>query len=1278
MLATRAQNPVWLLLGLLAVSSPADAQHDVYLRGKVLHEDGSVPDHMVTVQRVCYGMPQAVREAVTSRKTGEYVLRLFVNELGQVYSGTIGFAGLPCHLEAVQSGFISSRIDLNDRRLTLNPRLPDLVLTPQSHSATLLVNSTAGLTRRATRSWELAVKRLAGRDWEGSDAPLRATVIAAPKFAPAWAALGGICVRLGKVEEARQALERAVELDPKQIVPYQMLVQAQADLKDWKAVAASSEKLIALDSKHTFLEAYLYSATALYQLRDFDHALARIDDAIRLDRLREFKRATYIRGVIQEAKGDYAAAEKDLRGYLAENPRAQEAAAIHARIEHLGKGSPADLSGEMGTLDLNLAATGESLVPGGLRAFSTIAQLARTPAPHDFFLDYCRTIIAGRPDSPNRTSEDSQTILSFISTIAALENLGARMEHSRLIRVSTAGEVELRRTRAVLAELGWKLVANGEAYELEGAGRPDDALRQRALAGLGVDEFDLRSALREKRELSFEIPMETARLVGGAAWSLLLKGVPEASGGPTEIFLRDKRFARVYCGLGGMEGDSAAALVSSIGLANLIVKYSAVTARFANAIEISGHAVAVPVGAAAEPVWAKLVGAKPQAVAPFLRALFEKDQGRLLAFYHALAHADARHQQFFTRTPERAEAFYQWYRGSIPAPGSVQAAPGWQEEILQSLRIDDAGQIQFPGGRQVWAPYAIADANPSDDDLLLRGAPLEALSAIAIMEQRRGVPLSGAAVPPLVRHFDEWRHLYGYFEQMPGLDEPAFHALEDFSAQAAKAPLPQRNVLLGEWHALVELIVLGSRTNWLNSSQASEAFQQACSAMRPSHSAPAALAVVRSLTGGAPDLDEALISRLLRLTGPRRKSFEQLRKLLQVPLLGELPTMPGEAKTLRALSGIVYAALLDPAYLLVAEDPQLLSKHQYVTGEGPSQLFPASALRASNKPEGSRFEGGFASFQQAALPLRGRTVGEWPAEPATASPASSTQMAAPPREAAVGTPAGPVGDTELVFQAQGRVVEAYATVTDSRGRYADDLEPGQFSILEEGEAKPVFAFESHMAGVTVALVFDTSGSMATTLPRLKSAALQLLDELRPVDSAAVYTFDDAVSDQVPFTQDKEAAKRAILKLHACGVTALYEALVRVNHDLAARAGKKVIVVFTDGADNASMLSAQLAIEKAKQRGVPIYTIAQGEALFHPELVMELNRIAQSTGGVPFLIHKPGEIAEVFEKISQDLIHGYLLAFQPAPGDNRSWRRIKVVLKDAKGLQVRAREGYYVE
>jgi len=1258
-----------LCLGLLP-TGPARADDLVIFHGKVMLEDGSPPGHLVVIQRACTGAQQPIQEGAASGKTGEYMVRLLVNNFGQVQGGIDAYAALPCVLEAVDKGFVSTQLDLSDPSILRNARLPTIVLTPMTRS-TIVVSSISGVPHAASRNWELAVKEITARNWAAAEGPLRAVVEAAPVFAPGWAALGSISANLGKPEDARKALQRAVELDPKPFPPYLSLAHAQIELKDWKAAAATAESLISRDTKHVYVEAYFISALSLYQLHDLDNALSRINDAIRLDKMHELPRAEYVLGLIFEARSDYAAAEQHLRTYVEQHPRAKDLAQVNQRIANLGKAPAADLSAELTSADLRAAAAGEAPVPGGIKAFAAIAQMKGAPSIADFFLEYCRAITGGGPMGFSPTREASGEIDVFIYTIAALETLGEHRENSTLIRLAWNGEPEISKSRAILAELGWKLVPKGDWYSLENGDRPRDGSRQWVLSGFGIEEFALRQALQEKREFTFEIPRENARLMGGPAWGLVLKGVADMPGGPAEVFIKDARFARVYSGLGAMDSDSAAAVVTAMGLANLIVKYSSPMADFGDAISLADKHVAVPGGVKAEPVWAKLAGANPQTPAPFLRALFDKDQGRLLAFYSDLTHADAPHQQFFTQTTERAEAFYKWYRDTMPPSGVARISDRWQAKILQCLHLDSSGAVVFPGGRAMWA-----SGNLSDDRILLNGAPLEALAAVEELEEKRGARLSTPATRLLVDRYRQWRGLFPYFEKLPSLDTAEFRALSDFADEAAKAPAARRDLPMGEWHSLVELIVLGVQSGGLTDVRAAQAFRQACDAMRSANPSAGAIETLRAMTGGAADLDEALASQLLRLNGPRREAFESVRRLQSVPRLSGLGNPPDANRTLAALSGAVYAAVLDPAYLLVAEDPHLLSKHNFLSA---GDLFAPSSLTVSSDPPGSSFHGGFALFHEAAGVLRERTVGE-PLPPAGDAPPLARVDAPPPVRVdapPANGPAPPV-PTDLVFRAGGRIVEVYATVTDSRGRYVDDLTSGQFSILEEGHTQPVFAFENHNAAVSVALLFDTTGSMHEALPPLKSAAMQLVDDLRPTDSVAVYSFADAVTELQPFTSDKEAAKRAILKTHAQGVTALYDALVRVNRDMAGRPGKKVIIVFTDGADNSSMLMAGTAIDRAKARGIPIYTIAEGEALEHPNLLAELNNISQSTGGTQFQIRKLSDIGTVFEKVSQDLLHGYLVAFQPAAGDNRSWRKIEVVLSGRKGLQVRARQGFFAE
>jgi VWFA-related protein len=175
---------------------------------------------------------------------------------------------------------------------------------------------------------------------------------------------------------------------------------------------------------------------------------------------------------------------------------------------------------------------------------------------------------------------------------------------------------------------------------------------------------------------------------------------------------------------------------------------------------------------------------------------------------------------------------------------------------------------------------------------------------------------------------------------------------------------------------------------------------------------------------------------------------------------------------------------------------------------------------------------------------------------------------------------------------------------------------------------------------------------------------------------AVYSFNRTLSELQPFTRNKDLAKRAVLHTRASGSTGLYDALARVTREISGRPGKKVIVVFTDGADNASALTSDAAIRRAKTEGVAVYTIAQGEALTKPDLMSQLATVADATGGLAFTIKYPSEIRGVFDHISQDLLHGYLLVFQPSADANHEWHSLAMTLRGPKPRKVRAREGYY--
>jgi VWFA-related protein len=1089
-------------------------------------------------------------------------------------------------------------------------------------------------------------------------------------------ALGLVEHNRQKPTEARDAYRRAVALDATSLPAQLMLVRANLGCQDWPETSRTAGVLIAADVRHRYLEAYLDDAIARYHSRDMDGAEARVKELLQLDKAHQIPRAEYVLGLILENRNDIASAREHMRKYIEMQPEASDAPAARARIENLGKLQAGGPENEIDAPNLTAASPGETSVPGGLRAFAAIARMENTPTYEDFFLEYCRRLLLdASPDTEDRIPVYGGQLQAYMAAVVELAAAGQkRGDDAVAVALSMNNADERRKTARLLRQLGWTLDLTGESPKVELGVQPADGLRHRIPAALGIDEIAMREALEAGRSYRFEIHSENARLVGGVRWAAALKGLPPFPGDMAEVFSRDLRFAKVYAGLGAMSVDTALGLLSTIGVRDLVTKYADVLALCAGAFTVSGGRAATPGGPEALPIWAKLAGADPAKPEALFRALLTKDGGRLAVFYTTLSQVDERHQRYFTADAARAQRFYEWYRDANEMRFITDRLPrSWRQDLFGKLPLDDSGKVRFPGGRAAWS-----NSSGSDDDVILRSDLMEALVPVASMEQKRGTPLDAASAGLLARHYADWRSLFPYFEKLPGLGIAEFQALEKFGEAASAHSPDARNIMLGEWHSLVKLTVLGEQAGSLDQAAAARAFARVCAGLAGPDPSPFALAALKEIAGGQGSVDEAVATRLLRLTGQRRTEFDLVRELQSAPTIDAALAAPTPANTLAALNGLVYAAVFNPNALLIAEDPGVLRRHRFVPAadsKNHAAFFPTGLTR-TNESSASYMTGGFQTFEETTSGLaRHQRPVESAAAPAPA-PARGRAATAAARLSAASAPA--VVQSGAVFRVSGRLVEVHATVTDSRGRYVDDVAQTEFKLMDDGKPVAVASFENNNTAISVALLLDSTGSMQSALPPLKSAALKLIGEMRPTDAVAVYCFNSMVTELQPFTTDKQAAERAILQAHALGGTALYDALVRVNRDLAGRTGKKAIVVFTDGDDNLSTLSAAIAIARAKAAGAPIYTIAQGEALRRPDFLEQLAGISNSTGGLPFEIRDPSEILKVFESVSKDLTHGYLLTFQPPEDEANGWHDIKVALSSGKGRTVRAREGYSLD
>jgi Ca-activated chloride channel homolog len=1234
------------LVVLLLIANQAARADLVYLAGKVTMEDGSPPPKPLLIRKTC-GKNKVSIEAKTNGK-GEYVIRYTEYEPFSSWGSRqkANWNGVACLLDTQLSGYQSTAINLNDPQVSEQLKMPVMILSKSSsgnRSGATAVDANSRAPRGVEKAWDRALKAIDAENWALAETQLRAVVERSPRFVPAWNALGAACQNQKKVSEARDAYARAWQTDPKSLPSLVLLLRLETEAKQWDDAARYAADLIRLEPRR-YPEAYLYQAIARYQLNDLDNAAQSAATAVALDEKHQNPRTEYIYALILEARRDFAQASAHYRKFLELDPKSTEASAVRARLDALASGGARPALPELGANVVDLPKPGTLWIPGGRKALAAIAHFTAAPGATSFVADYCRALTHyGSPFLGAGIPGYQATLRAYFTAIAEMTQLGETRGAAATVTVSLDSAAERKNAERILTLLGWRMNQADGALRIDLGETPADAQRHPIAEALGIDMIAMRAALGANRPFTFTLVSEDAPVLGGDAWAGLIPDRQVLAGGVTEAFARDLRLARTYAGLSAADELAASAIVSGVGLRAAVERHSEAIAEHGEALAISGSsAVAVPGGAAAEPIWEKLAAASPRDPPAFFRALLQRDGGRLAAFYHALAGAGPARAGFYLESPARARTFY----ASFPVSTAERKTA---YSLFRDLPMDAAS------GRP-----RIADAETA-----LLSPQAAALVAIAKIEQKRQAGFDSATATLLRTHYAGWKALFPLFERLPALAGPDFEALARFEQHLRALDPAKRNAALGTWYALVELAASAAEAGTIDAATAARAFRRASEPAR-------ALTVLREFAGGARDLDSAVPNQLLRLDAGRLAGYSRVLAAQRVQRLEAART---DAAVLAALGGIVYAARLDPDALLIAEDPLLLSRHDYLGGDGENFVFHAAALLRSTADgeSATHLAGGFIGLDTVA---RAMTKTVEVAESTAAAPAAAVrrETTLPVASAASAPPV-----TGELFRASARLVQVPATVVDDRGRYISDLAQNDFTVVEEGKPQPLAAFESQNASVSCVLLLDTTVSMVPALPALKNAALQLIDKLRPADSVAVYSFSDSVTALETDTNDLNAARRAVLRAQPSGETALYDALVRTIRDASARTGKKVIVVFTDGDDNKSGLGVEAAIRRAKAAGIPIYTIAEGAAINNNKLLRDLSTISKATGGLPFHIREAKDIGEVFDRVADDVSHGYLLAFQPgAAAEAGAYRRIEVVVKSSKNCKVRAREGYIAE
>jgi Ca-activated chloride channel family protein len=272
------------------------------------------------------------------------------------------------------------------------------------------------------------------------------------------------------------------------------------------------------------------------------------------------------------------------------------------------------------------------------------------------------------------------------------------------------------------------------------------------------------------------------------------------------------------------------------------------------------------------------------------------------------------------------------------------------------------------------------------------------------------------------------------------------------------------------------------------------------------------------------------------------------------------------------------------------------------------------------------------------------------------------------------------------FKASIDMVRIAAVVRDGKGRFVRDLTARDFEVVDGGQTRPIADLQADIAGISIAILFDVSGSMEGHMPNAREAATHVLSWMDASrDEAAVYTFDTHLDERSPFTVGLRVLPDALTGLVPFGATSLHDAIALTARRVGEREGRRrAVVVMTDGADNASHLKPEDVSAIASAIDVPVYIFGIVPSIDNPSAESSTHSVesiafagpladlATWTGGHVFVASTPGQRSVAARQIVDELRHQYVIAFESSgkPG----WHPLVVRARN-KDLIVRARSGY---
>jgi Ca-activated chloride channel homolog len=344
-------------------------------------------------------------------------------------------------------------------------------------------------------------------------------------------------------------------------------------------------------------------------------------------------------------------------------------------------------------------------------------------------------------------------------------------------------------------------------------------------------------------------------------------------------------------------------------------------------------------------------------------------------------------------------------------------------------------------------------------------------------------------------------------------------------------------------------------------------------------------------------------------------------------------------------------------------------------------VVPVVAMMGQDAPPSSPI--GASEPTQQAAPPASPGGGSEPVQQVPPPPAADPN--APPQDSSSSSQQSITESGQFVFKKKVEEVVLRGVVVDQENNLVSNLNRDAFTIFEDGKLQKMTSFHQENAPLALGILIDNSGSMLPKRPKVNDAALNLVRSSNTQDEVFVVNFGEEYYLDQDFTDDVGKLKAALDRVETRGSTALYDAIVasakHIRQD--SRIQKRVLLVVTDGRDNASEESLEEAVRELQRRDGPVVYVVGfvDQTKREGATIHALQTIAANTGGAAYFPRDLAEVDAITKQIAFDIRNQYVIGYKSSnPSEGHSFHTIEVQAHDSsrRRLRVRTRTGYYSE